>query len=73
MKPSQLRVNPMQTSRETIQSPPPPSRFREQEASADEHIEQANVQPHLPFEVHMTDEPGGDPYNHTGRFRRNFR
>lgn len=27
----------------------------------------------LPLEVNMTDEPGGDPYNHTGRFRRMFR
>jgi hypothetical protein len=26
-----------------------------------------------PIEVNMTNEPGGDPYNHTGRFRRMYR
>jgi len=26
-----------------------------------------------PLEVNMTDEPGGDPYNHTGRFKRLYR
>jgi hypothetical protein len=36
-------------------------------------IEEICLKTNLPLEVNMTDEPGGDPYNHTGRFRRNFR
>ena len=56
-----------------MQNPPPPRHFREEDGAGDEPIEAASYGGQLPLEVHMTDEPGGDPYNHTGRFRRMFR
>jgi hypothetical protein len=52
-------------------------RFREEvDEPADESptgIEEICLRTGLPLEVNMTDEPGGDPYNRTGRFRRSFR
>ena len=69
----------MEGTRSPNQPPQAPRHFREQSDGAP----QADDQPRpgdeveirsIPLlEVHMTDEPGGDPYNHTGRFRRNFR
>jgi hypothetical protein len=36
-------------------------------------VEEVCIRTGLPLEVNMTDEPGGDPYNHKGRFRRMYR
>lgn len=63
----------MHTNRESIQSAPPIRRFREEDGTPEAQIETLDRQARLPLEVHMTDEPGGDPYNHTGRFRRMYR
>jgi len=69
----------MEGSRSTNQPPMAPRHFREQ---ADARLrtedpqapgDEAEIGSIPLLEVHMTDEPGGDPYNHTGRFRRNFR
>ena len=52
-------------------------RFREADdepaVQDEESIEEICRRTGLPLEVNMTDEPGGDPYNRTGRFRRMFR
>lgn len=64
----------MEGSRQSSQTPVPPRQFREQaEAATRPGIESAALTNEAPLEVNMTDEPGGDPYNHTGRFKRNFR
>lgn len=67
----------METSRAIAGGDPAARRFREAEDEAvqgpDTSIEEICVRTGLPLEVNMTDEPGSDPYNHTGRFRRNFR
>jgi hypothetical protein len=64
----------MEGSRQLSQAPAAARHFREQsEAAPRPRIESATLTAEAPFEVNMTDEPGGDPYNHTGRFRRNFR
>jgi hypothetical protein len=48
-------------------------RFREQPDQETEAFVEVGLTAEAPLEVNMTDEPGGDPYNHTGRFKRNFR
>jgi hypothetical protein len=48
-------------------------RFREQSDEPGETFVEIGLTADAPLEVNMTDEPGGDPYNHTGRFKRNFR
>lgn len=49
-----------------------PRRFREQSDERSEHRIDVTA-PDEQFQVHVTDEPGGDPYNHTGNFRRLYR
>jgi hypothetical protein len=67
----------METTKPGTASAPSTRRFREEgEESADADDARSgeiSFRVLLPLEVHMTDEPGGDPYNHSGRFRRNFR
>lgn len=48
-------------------------RFREQPKEVTETFVEIGLTADAPLEVNMTDEPGGDPYNHTGRFRRMYR
>lgn len=48
-------------------------RFAEQHDRADETPVEIGLHAEVPLEINMTDEPGGDPYNHTGRFKRMFR
>jgi hypothetical protein len=58
---------------ETGSIPAPARSFREEpEQDRDESVE-VGLPGEAPLLVNMTDEPGGDPYNHTGRFRRMFR
>lgn len=47
--------------------------FREQPEERTETFTEVGLTAEAPLEVNMTDEPGGDPYNHTGRFKRMFR
>jgi hypothetical protein len=65
------------TSRGVAAGAPAARRFREEgeepEAPEAREAEEIVLRTNLPLEVHMTDEPGGDPYNHSGRFRRMFR
>jgi hypothetical protein len=67
----------MQGHREIVRSEPAARHFREEDgelaAGASRDLDEISIQTGLPIEVNMTDEPGGDPYNHTGRFRRSFR
>jgi hypothetical protein len=67
----------METNSEIAGSVPAARRFREADDLSDRpddrSVEEVCLRTGLPLEVNMTDEPGGDPYNHTGRFRRNFR
>jgi hypothetical protein len=67
----------MEANREIVSSAPAARSFREADDEGarqdDCSIEEVRLSTGLPLEVNMTDEPGGDPYNHTGRFRRNFR
>ena len=67
----------MATIKPDTGSAPSMRRFREEgeeTADADDACSgEISFRVLLPLEVHMTDEPGGDPYNHSGRFRRNFR
>ena len=51
----------------------PERRFREQADGPDAPSIEVGVQADAPLEVNMTDEPGGDPYNHTGSFKRMYR
>jgi hypothetical protein len=63
----------MEGTRQSDQGASPERRYREQPG---EPVAGADVLPagsQLPLEVCMTDEPGGDPYNHTGSFKRVFR
>lgn len=48
-------------------------RFREQSDAGGETFVEIGLTAEAPLEVNMTDEPGGDPYNHTGRFKRIYR
>lgn len=48
-------------------------RFREQSDDPSETFVEIGLSAEAPLEINMTDEPGGDPYNHTGRFKRMFR
>ena len=48
-------------------------RFREATDDGSEGFVEIGLTTDGPLEVNMTDEPGSDPYNHTGRFRRMFR
>jgi hypothetical protein len=51
----------------------PERRFREQSRDVTETFVEIGLTADAPLEVNMTDEPGGDPYNHTGRFKRMYR
>ena len=67
----------MENTRPTAKSESSARRFREQ--AADQTAGRAEAEAvvvlttNLPLEVNMTDEPGGDPYNHTGSFKRLYR
>ena len=47
--------------------------FQEQSGQDDDAPVEVGLTADGPLEVNMTDEPGGDPYNHTGRFKRLYR
>ena len=67
----------MEGSRELARGALAARHFREEDGHTaqgpDPDIEEICIRTGLPLEVNMTDEPGSDPYNHTGRFRRSFR
>ena len=69
----------MEGTRPTTQGASSLRHFREQsDARGDDSVEigirtEAPLEVESPLEVNMTDEPGGDPYNHTGSFRRMYR
>jgi hypothetical protein len=63
----------MQGTRNSEQFAQNPRRFREEVDEPGAPDVDVSFSAVLPLEVNMTDEPGGDPYNHTGRFRRMFR
>jgi hypothetical protein len=67
----------MEGSREIARNEPAARHFREEDGrlpqAAERNIEEICIRTGLPLEVNMTDEPGSDPYNHTGRFRRMYR
>jgi hypothetical protein len=51
----------------------PERHFRDQADTDDDPSVEVGFKADGPLEVNMTDEPGGDPYNHTGRFQRLYR
>jgi hypothetical protein len=51
----------------------PERHFRDQADTATDSSVEVGFRADGPLEVNMTDEPGGDPYNHTGRFKRLYR
>jgi len=67
----------MEGSREIARSEPAARHFREEDdesaSGVVRNLEEVCIQTGLPLEVNMTDEPGSDPYNRTGRFRRMYR
>ena len=65
----------MENTRPTAKSESSAKRFKEQAADQTAGSAEAVVvlTTNLPLEVNMTDEPGGDPYNHTGSFKRLYR
>ena len=67
----------MQGSRVIAGSVPAARHFREEDGEVaeipDRGMDEICIQTGLPLEVNMTDEPGSDPYNRTGRFRRLYR
>ena len=73
----------MEGSKHTAQGVSPPRHFREQSEGADagsieigittEAPLEVETRSEGPLEVNMTNEPGGDPYNHTGSFKRIYR
>jgi hypothetical protein len=63
----------MEGTRQAQPMPGTDRRFRDQPDTGDESSAEVAFRAEGPLEVNMTDEPGGDPYNHTGRFRRMFR
>lgn len=63
----------MESSRETIRKANPERQFRDQSEEAKARFVEVGLKFEGPLEINMTDEPGGDPYNHTGRFKRLYR
>lgn len=67
----------MEGSRVAAHSVPAARHFREEDGETADvsgrDMEEISIQTGLPLEVNMTDEPGSDPYNRTGRFRRLYR
>jgi hypothetical protein len=67
----------MEGSRVAVRSVPAARHFREEAGETADapgwDMEEVSIQTGLPLEVNMTDEPGSDPYNRTGRFRRLYR
>ena len=63
----------MEGTRQAEQRPSPERHFREQADEPTEGSVKATLNADLPLEVNTTDEPGGDPYNHTGSFERLYR
>jgi hypothetical protein len=63
----------MEGTRQSEQRPSPERHFREQGDESTDGSVKATLNADLPLEVNTTDEPGGDPYNHTGSFERLYR
>ena len=63
----------MEGPRSETRKTPPERHFREDGEDVAAAPLEIGVNVDTPLEVNMTDEPGGDPYNHTGRFKRIFR
>lgn len=63
----------MGTPRTQNRETPPERRFREDGEDAAEAPLEIGIAVEVPLEVNTTEERGGDPYNHTGRFKRIFR
>ena len=63
----------MESTRETTRKLTPERRFRDQSEERGDTFVEVALKMDGPLEINMTDEPGGDPYNHTGRFKRLYR
>lgn len=66
----------MEGTRQTPPADNAPRHFREDPegwTGDDEDEVEVGVRTEAPLEVNMTDEPGGDPYNHTGSFKKLYR
>jgi len=63
----------MESTRQVEPTAPSGRHFREQGEAPEGASPEVTPQSELPLEVNMTDEPGGDPYNHTGNFKRLYR
>ena len=63
----------MEGTRQAEQRPVAERHFREQPDDLTKASVKATLNADLPLEVNTTDEPGGDPYNHTGSFERLYR
>ena len=63
----------METTRPASPRAQGPRQFREQTADVTNPESRSVLRSDLPLEINMTDEPGGDPYNHTGNFKRLYR
>jgi len=66
----------MEGTRQAPSADDAPRHFREEPESRtgdDEEEVEVGVRTEAPLEVNMTDEPGGDPYNHTGNFKKLYR
>lgn len=63
----------MDGTRPTPTEAKPVRHFRDQSDSEIDQSVEIGLKADGPLEVNMTDEPGGDPYNHTGRFKRLYR
>ena len=63
----------MEGTRQVNRKAAPERHFRDQSAEVSEKFVEVGIRIDGPLEINMTDEPGGDPYNHTGRFKRLYR
>jgi hypothetical protein len=63
----------MEGTRQAPTASNPDRHFRDQSGTEADSSVEVGFRADGPLEVNMTDEPGGDPYNHTGRFKRLYR
>lgn len=63
----------MESTRHTAREINPERLTRDRADQSDEKFVEVGLKADGPLEIHSTDEPGGDPYNHTGNFKRLYR
>ena len=63
----------MENTRQRANNSSPPRHYREESADSQDEPVEVGLTAEPQLLIFTTDEPGGDPYNHTGRFKRIYR